>query len=221
MGQERRVRDEMSTGIRVTVAFPDGGDCPIAERAATAGANVDRVDTSVAPAGEDAVSEFYLDAPSGSTDATPVFSFGDAGLYRVAHGAADCPCGLLGRHGCPVSQYRAGDDGLTVEFFAAEFDEVQTVVGDLRDAFPDLDVRRMIRSAPDTRRDGVFVDRSALTERQREALVTAYEMGYFERPRGANATEVAEAMDIEPSTLSEHLATAQSKVLADVLGDQV
>jgi len=65
--------------------------------------------------------------------------------------------------------------------------------------------------------DVVFVDRSRLTDRQREVLETAYEMGYFEHPRATNATEVADALDVSLSTFTEHLATAQSKVLAAIV----
>jgi predicted DNA binding protein len=42
-------------------------------------------------------------------------------------------------------------------------------------------------------------------------------MGYFGRPREANATEVAAELGINPATFSEHLATAQAKLLEDVL----
>jgi predicted DNA binding protein len=56
-----------------------------------------------------------------------------------------------------------------------------------------------------------------LTDRQREVLRTAHEMGYFEYPRGANAGEVATALDIEPSTFTEHLNAAQSKLLDELL----
>ena len=67
--------------------------------------------------------------------------------------------------------------------------------------------------------DVVFVDRGKLTDRQHEVLRTAYDMGYFERPRGANATEVAASLDINPSTFTEHLLSAQRKLLGDVLED--
>jgi predicted DNA binding protein len=42
-------------------------------------------------------------------------------------------------------------------------------------------------------------------------------MGYFERPKEANATEVAEALGIAQSTFTEHLMAAQRKLLDDVL----
>jgi hypothetical protein len=63
----------------------------------------------------------------------------------------------------------------------------------------------------------VFVDRAALTDRQREVVTTAHQLGYFERPRDANATEVAEHLDISRATFAEHLAAAQSKLLDAVL----
>lgn len=66
----------------------------------------------------------------------------------------------------------------------------------------------------------VNVDRGKLTDRQLEVLETAHEMGYYQYPRGANASEVAEALDICPSTLAEHLAAAQTKLLEDVLADR-
>lgn len=66
----------------------------------------------------------------------------------------------------------------------------------------------------------VRVDRGKLTDRQLEVLETAHELGYYQYPRGSNATEVAEVLDICPSTLAEHLAAAQTKLLADVLPDE-
>jgi predicted DNA binding protein len=44
-------------------------------------------------------------------------------------------------------------------------------------------------------------------------------MGYFERPRDANASAVADALDISPSTFAEHLATAQRKLLEETLAE--
>jgi hypothetical protein len=67
--------------------------------------------------------------------------------------------------------------------------------------------------------DPTLVDRERLTDRQREVLETAYRMGYFEYPRSANATEVAEELGIGLSTLAEHLAAAQEKLLAELLAD--
>ncbi|RRJ28913.1 helix-turn-helix domain-containing protein [Halocatena pleomorpha] len=49
-----------------------------------------------------------------------------------------------------------------------------------------------------------------MTDCQREALYTAYEMGYFEIPRTATLTEVATTLGISASSLSERLRRAQA-----------
>ncbi|MFC7045205.1 bacterio-opsin activator domain-containing protein [Halobacteriaceae archaeon GCM10025711] len=59
-----------------------------------------------------------------------------------------------------------------------------------------------------------------LTDRQREALVTAYEKGYFDRPRRTTAVDCAEALGISQPTFSQHLSVALDKVLDAIIGDQ-
>ena len=77
--------------------------------------------------------------------------------------------------------------------------------------------RDRVRANDDAdRRDAVVGDRGALTERQSEVLRTAYRMGYFEYRSGANAGQVAAALDITDSTLAEHLSKAQSRLLDEV-----
>jgi predicted DNA binding protein len=79
-------------------------------------------------------------------------------------------------------------------------------------------VRRLVRSGDEgPEEDLVLVDRSDLTDRQREVLATAHEMGYFAYPKRANAERVAAELDIGPSTFAEHVAAAQDKLLAAVL----
>ncbi|MFB6172561.1 MAG: helix-turn-helix domain-containing protein [Haloarculaceae archaeon] len=221
----------MSGGIRATVAFSDPSICQIAQIATETDSVVDSVSTSVATGDASApVTEFSValddDSAAGEGVASledgavePVISYGDTRVFRYTHGeSVDCPCECLGQFGCPVDRYFARDGQLTLVFHAATFEELQTVVGDLRDRYPDVDIRRLVRS-PDSERsaDTVFVDRGKLTDRQLEVLQTAYRMGYFERPRRANATDIAEWLDISPSTLAEHLASAQTKVVGDVL----
>jgi len=211
----------MSEGIRATVEFPPPAPCAIAELAASADSTVDAVWRSVPANGATTVTEFLVEADEPPDGAEHVMSIGDRHLFRYAHGdGADCPCQCLGEFGCPVQRYFAQAGRLRLVFNAADFEELQAVVAELRERFPDVDVRRLVRSpGPEESRDPVYVDRGKLTERQLEVLQTAYRMGYFERPRGANATDVAADLGVDPSTFSEHLAAAQRKLLGDVLED--
>lgn len=212
----------MASGIRATVKFtaPDG--CPIAQFSKTAETAVDQVSTSVSlPESTGSVTEFLADADHtpDDEDSEPIFSYGNVNLYRTSHGGDErCPCECLGQFGCPVHRYIAEDGDLIIVFHAETFEQLQDVMADLRDRFPSVDVQRLLQppleGSPD---ENVFVNRGKLTERQREVLQIAYEMGYFERPKQANATEIAAELGIAQSTFTEHLVTAQRKIFDDVL----
>jgi hypothetical protein len=53
-----------------------------------------------------------------------------------------------------------------------------------------------------------------LTPRQREVLETAWDAGYFEVPREASTADVARELDLDDSTVSEHLQRAERNLLA-------
>ena len=55
---------------------------------------------------------------------------------------------------------------------------------------------------------------SALTDRQREVIRTAWDVGYYEVPRGATTDDVAAELDLDPSTVAEHLQRAERNLLA-------
>ena len=55
------------------------------------------------------------------------------------------------------------------------------------------------------------------TDRQREALRIAYELGYFDIPRGASLEDVAGELDIAPSSVSERLRRAQTQLIEETV----
>ena len=54
-----------------------------------------------------------------------------------------------------------------------------------------------------------------LTDRQQEALRTAYELGYFDIPRRASLEDVAGELDISSSSVSERLRRAQTQLIQE------
>jgi hypothetical protein len=56
-----------------------------------------------------------------------------------------------------------------------------------------------------------------LTDRQREALRIAYELGYFEIPRRATLEDVAAELDISASSASERLRRAQTQLIEETV----
>lgn len=54
---------------------------------------------------------------------------------------------------------------------------------------------------------------SALSERQREALETALELGYYDTPRNATHEDVAAELGCAPNTASQHLQKGEAKLV--------
>ena len=56
-----------------------------------------------------------------------------------------------------------------------------------------------------------------LTERQQEVIQAAYDMGYYEVPRETSTAAVAAELEIDPSTVAEHLQRAERNLLSQFL----
>ncbi|MEJ2248711.1 MAG: helix-turn-helix domain-containing protein [Candidatus Lokiarchaeota archaeon] len=56
-----------------------------------------------------------------------------------------------------------------------------------------------------------------LTPRQRDAILLAKNLGYYEWPRRLNATQIAKYMNISKSTLIEHLRKAENSLINQIL----
>ena len=55
--------------------------------------------------------------------------------------------------------------------------------------------------------------KSILPQKQRLVLETAIEMGYYSRPRRCTQRDIAKVLDIKQATVSEHLQSAESKII--------
>lgn len=57
-----------------------------------------------------------------------------------------------------------------------------------------------------------------LSDRQREAVSTAFELGYYDVPKTASQGDVAAVMDCSSSTAAEHLQKAEATLVQSFLG---
>ncbi len=81
--------------------------------------------------------------------------------------------------------------------------------------YDDLGVDVVLERITDYGGPGSSLD--AITDRQRDILLTAFELGYFEVPREASAADVAAEFDLDQSTVTEHLRRAERNLLAELL----
>jgi predicted DNA binding protein len=58
-----------------------------------------------------------------------------------------------------------------------------------------------------------------LSDRQREAVAVALELGYYNQPRGATHEDVAAELNCAPSTVSDHLQKAEATIVRGVIDE--
>lgn len=98
--------------------------------------------------------------------------------------------------------------------------DVRTFVDRLEETYPETEL--LARRDRERSEESGQLPRAALTEqltdRQLEALQTAYLSGYFEWPRERTGEEVAESLDITQPTLNAHLRAAERKLCGMLFG---
>jgi PAS domain S-box-containing protein len=113
-------------------------------------------------------------------------------------------------HGGSFERLSVADGSAQLEVSFGDPSDVNRFVELFCRRFPgsELQARRTVeRSAAAGTADG-------LTDRQREALETAYHSGYYDWPREVDSETVAESMGITKPTFLEHLRRAEAEIVA-------
>ncbi len=214
----------MTIGIRVDVEIPASGYCPLTQLADEREMTVQLESKSVDPENPTHVTEEFRitgeAAQSNIADSDNQKTFDDdtTTVYRFSRALnGDCPCECIESHGVPVIDTRAQGECLYLTFHVTDHGQLQDVIESIRDRFPDAKVRRLLQAEAPSSESLVCFNKATLTSRQLEVLQTAHEQGYFQHPRGANAGEVAESLDITTATFVQHLTAAQQKILDSIL----
>jgi hypothetical protein len=93
-----------------------------------------------------------------------------------------------------------GPEGAFAEAMRADAPEYELEVLETGEHTPDL--------------DDLFL---SLTERQREVLGAAVELGYYDDPRAATHEDIAREVDAAPSTVGEHLRKVEGRVFGQLV----
>lgn len=220
----------MDPGIRAEVRIDHPADCQIARVIGRSGGTGHSVRRSVDPtAPEEMTEEFVVDDDAevdeeelrDREELGQIFSYGSERVYRFRRPLdRGCACECIEQFDCPVTDVYAREGSLFLTFHVRELDRLREVIATLREQYANVDVRRLLHGrSEDAAENLVLVDQNELTERQREVLETAHEMGYFNHPKDSNASEVAATLDITTATFTEHMAVAQRKLLDAIVAE--
>lgn len=119
---------------------------------------------------------------------------------------------LVDRHGLLINRPISVTDGGVEVHVAGTEASIQSAMAELP-----ADIEFSIEHAS----DGPATDRSPrsrLTNRQREAVEVAIELGYYETPRQATYEDIADRLDCAPSTANELLRRAESTLVTTSFG---
>jgi RNA polymerase sigma factor (sigma-70 family) len=145
----------------------------------------------------------------------------DQALCRFDVSSA-CIAATLADFGAVVESMTAQEGAGRVEASVPQSTDVRAVVEAVQRAHPatDLVAQRERERTVQTEAEFRSALKSRLTDRQREALETAYLGGYFEWPRDSTGEEIAEVMGISQSTFLQHLRAAKRKLLAELFDSE-
>jgi PAS domain S-box-containing protein len=120
---------------------------------------------------------------------------------------------LLSEYGASVASMHADANTLSLEFRIGTEDAARSLLDELEESYDHVELvayhEEESRQTPQGFREEL---RNRLTDRQYTALRKAYVSGYFEWPRQVEGEQLAESMDIVPSTYHQHLQTAKRKL---------
>jgi len=143
-------------------------------------------------------------------------------LFRTSL-ADESPESTMLEHGARPHELRAGDGEATVVAELGADAAVREFVKLFQDRFPGTELvaqRSHQRTEASIAQQRASVA-EALTNRQLEAVRTAYFSGFFDRPRKHTGTEIADAMDISQPTFSHHLREAQRRLCEILFGREL
>ncbi|WP_331236473.1 PAS domain S-box protein [Natronorarus salvus] len=150
-------------------------------------------------------------------DAVTVRSRGDPTRFELR--LTDPPLlSVVADHGGYIDSAVVEDGDYRVTIHLPPGVDVRRLLDGVEEAYPGTEMhrrRQLTRSGDDPHRIQRRLLRS-LTDRQRAALDTAYHAGYFEWPREADGTEVADSLGVAPTTFHQHLRKAESKVVGSL-----
>lgn len=102
------------------------------------------------------------------------------------------------------------DHGATVELVGD-----QQTISETLQAYEEAGVSPELEKLGDYEGDDDSLD--ALTDRQREVVEVAYDLGYYDVPREISTEEIAAELEIDSSTVAEHLQRAERNLLSHQL----
>jgi len=124
-----------------------------------------------------------------------------------------CPGAVFQKYGCIPRFIEVGTGSFIMETYLPDSDAVSALVSDLRDRCSRVKIRSLTSTDQQNYTEPCTIDLTPLTPKQREAIDTAQQMGYYEPCSDVELGEVATELGISSSALSQRLQRGEANVI--------
>jgi hypothetical protein len=134
--------------------------------------------------------------------------------------AAECVCPSFCRDGCVPDVLAVENGSLTIGAYADSRATLATAMEAVRERAAQVHLKRLTTAAPPTEDQSwrtAAMDSVSLTDKQREAVQAAVEMGYYDSPRDASLGDLADRLGVSRSALSQRLTAVETKLITELV----
>ncbi|MGM0398011.1 MAG: helix-turn-helix domain-containing protein [Halobacteriota archaeon] len=135
----------------------------------------------------------------------------------------DCICPSFCRPGCVPEAIAVDDGSLAIGAYADSRETLAEVMAQVRENASHVRLRRLTTASPPTSADEwrhEAMEPVTLTEKQREAVQTAVEMGYYATPRSVSLADLADRLGVTRSAISQRLTAVETKLVTALVTDR-
>lgn len=140
---------------------------------------------------------------------------GDAAEYHTSDVRSKCICPVFESHDCIPEIRAVRSRTIIVGLTVPEQEVLREILTDLKRIDATVSVDWIIHGS--TGDSLTEIDATTITAKQREAMQTARERGYYETPRTATLSDLASELGISKSAVSQRLNTAETKLVKSFL----
>ncbi len=134
------------------------------------------------------------------------------GTYHSTTVSSSCVCTILDGFECAYDIEGVRDGAFHVSIVIPRRALLEEIIADLRSIDAHVTLRR-ICSLNDDVAGTIEVDATAVTDKQREAVELAIELGYYDDPRRASLDDLADRLGISKSAVSQRLNSVESTLV--------
>lgn len=144
-------------------------------------------------------------------------------VHTVREVETTCFCPVFEEFGCIPRVSDVSEDGVRIETYLSDRRRLSDLVDALRSVTSGLSLRRLKRidsDSTDRRTETAVLDLDEVTEKQREAAVTAVAAGYYARPRESSLDDLAAELGVSKSACSQRLNAVESKLAVSAFAER-